>query len=85
MVGLDFTPPSRVRQHLRDVQLIVREAHACGQELSLTNAHLKLLETSVSAGDGELDNSAIVLQIRRMRWPIRESQARTDNPDISSG
>lgn len=66
MVQRDFAPQSRIRQHLRDVQLMQREASICGQTLPLTNTHLSLLQACMTAGDGELDNSAIILQIERM-------------------
>ena len=58
----DFDPESRIRQHLKDVQHIRRYARTA---LPLTVAHEKLLADAVAAGDGDLDNAAIILQYTR--------------------
>lgn len=65
MVSGTFTPQSRVRQHLKDVELMLQQAKAAGQRLPLSEAHATLMRAAVSAGDGDLDNAAIVLQLRR--------------------
>ena len=57
MVSGDYTPESRIRQHLKDVRTIMS---ATCLELPLTRAHERLLEEAVSNGDGELDNAAII-------------------------
>ena len=62
MVSGDFGPESRIRQHLKDVQHIRRYARAA---LPLTAAHEKLLADAVAAGNGDLDNAAIILQYTR--------------------
>jgi len=62
MVTGDFGPESRIRQHLKDVQHIRRYART---ELPLTAAHEKLLADAVAAGDGDLDNAAIIRQYTR--------------------
>jgi 3-hydroxyisobutyrate dehydrogenase-like beta-hydroxyacid dehydrogenase len=62
MVTGDYSPESRIRQHLKDVQHIRRYART---ELPLTEAHEKLLTGAIAAGDGELDNAAIILQYTR--------------------
>lgn len=67
MVQGDFTPQSRIRQHLKDLDLMLEAAEAAGQELPLTQAHAALLRGAVAAGDGDLDNAAVVRQIRRQR------------------
>jgi len=67
MVQGDFSPQSRIRQHLKDLDLMLEAARAHGQELPLTQAHAALLRGAVAAGDGELDNAAVVRQIRRQR------------------
>jgi 3-hydroxyisobutyrate dehydrogenase-like beta-hydroxyacid dehydrogenase len=63
MVAGNYAPESRIRQHLKDVQHIRKYAR---MPLPLTEAHQKLLDEAVAAGDGELDNAAI---IRRWRNP----------------
>jgi len=66
MVHGDFgAPQSRIRQHLKDVELMLAGAEAAGQRLPLSEAHAALLRSAVAAGDGELDNAAIVRQLRR--------------------
>ena len=61
----DFTPQARVRQHHKDVALILKYAQRAGQELPLSKAHLDVLEKSIAAGDADLDNSAIIKELRR--------------------
>jgi 3-hydroxyisobutyrate dehydrogenase-like beta-hydroxyacid dehydrogenase len=58
MVAGDYTPESRIRQHLKDVQHM--KALAGGLPLPLSDAHRALLEAAVSAGDGDLDNAALI-------------------------
>ena len=65
MVRGEFSPQSRMRQHLKDVQLMRAAALAAGQRLPLTDTHATLLQAAVDAGDGELDNAAIIRQLRR--------------------
>jgi 3-hydroxyisobutyrate dehydrogenase-like beta-hydroxyacid dehydrogenase len=66
MVSGQFDQPqSRIHQHLKDVNLMLEQAAASGQRLPLSEAHAALLQAAVGFGDGELDNAAIVRQIRR--------------------
>ena len=65
MVSGEFTPHSRIHQHLKDVNLMLQAAKALGQALPLSEAHAALMRAAVAAGDGELDNAAIIQQIRR--------------------
>lgn len=65
MVSGQFAPQSRIRQHLKDVQLMLDAAQAAGQGLPLSAAHAALMRAAIAAGDGDLDNAAIVQQIRR--------------------
>lgn len=65
MIEQDFAPDSRIRQHLKDVQLILRHAEKHGQELPLSAAHLDILEKALAAGDGDLDNAAVIRELRR--------------------
>jgi 3-hydroxyisobutyrate dehydrogenase-like beta-hydroxyacid dehydrogenase len=53
-------PDSRVRQHLKDVDIILKYAHAAGQPLPVSEVHRALLAAAVAAGDGDLDNAAIL-------------------------
>jgi 3-hydroxyisobutyrate dehydrogenase-like beta-hydroxyacid dehydrogenase len=65
MVSGDFTPQSRIRQHLKDVTLMLQAAGSVGQKLPLTQTHAALMRSAIAAGDGDLDNAAIIQQIRR--------------------
>ena len=67
MIKSDFTPQARVRQHHKDVALILKYAENASQELPLSKVHLDVLEESIAAGDADLDNSAIIKEIRRRR------------------
>ena len=65
MVDGNFTPQSRIRQHLKDVGLMIDAAGATGQKLPLSEAHAALMRSAIAAGDGDLDNAAIIQQIKR--------------------
>jgi 3-hydroxyisobutyrate dehydrogenase-like beta-hydroxyacid dehydrogenase len=67
MVNEDFAPQSRIRQHLKDVDLMLDHGHRSGQRLPLSETHAALMRAAVAAGDGELDNAAILRQLRRER------------------
>ncbi len=63
----DFAPVSRVRQHRKDVRLILDTAESSGQGMPLSATHAALLDALIEAGDGDLDNGAIVRALRRLR------------------
>ena len=65
MIDGDFAPVSRVRQHLKDVELILAHARQAEQPLPLSSVHRELLVAAVAAGDGDLDNAAVIRQVRR--------------------
>ena len=66
MVRGEFEPPqSRIRQHLKDVLLMLAAAQAHGQRLPLSETHAALMQAAIDAGDGDLDNAAIVRQLAR--------------------
>ncbi len=65
MIDGDFAPAARLRQHLKDVELILDYAERAGQPLPLSAIHRELLADAVDAGDGDLDNCAV---IRQLRW-----------------
>lgn len=73
MVEERFAPQSRIRQHLKDVDLMLAVAAAEGQALPLSQTHAALMRAAIAAGDGELDNAAIVRQLRRERLPPSSS------------
>jgi 3-hydroxyisobutyrate dehydrogenase-like beta-hydroxyacid dehydrogenase len=63
MVARDFAPASRIRQHRKDLALILAEAGQAGLELSLTAAHASLLDRAIALGLGDLDNVAVIAAI----------------------
>ncbi len=67
MLSRDFTPEARIRQHYKDVSLILKYAEKASQELPLSRVHLDILENAMAAGDGEMDNSAIIRETERRR------------------
>jgi 3-hydroxyisobutyrate dehydrogenase-like beta-hydroxyacid dehydrogenase len=69
MVRGDFAPQSRIRQHLKDVELMLASAQQSGQRLPLSEAHVALMRDAIAAGDGDLDNAGLIRQFRRLRRP----------------
>jgi 3-hydroxyisobutyrate dehydrogenase-like beta-hydroxyacid dehydrogenase len=67
MVTGEFAPQSRIRQHLKDVDLMLASATALGQKLPLSETHAALMRAAIAAGDGELDNAAIIRELRRQK------------------
>lgn len=65
MVRGDFSPEGRVKQTLKDAHLILDQAKAVGQTLSALQVHADVLEACAKAGEAELDNSAIIKEVRR--------------------
>jgi 3-hydroxyisobutyrate dehydrogenase len=65
MVRGDFTPHGFVTQSLKDYSLMAEQARRLGQRLPLGETHASLLEGCVAAGEGGLDNSAVIREIRR--------------------
>ena len=65
MIASDFRPEGRARQTLKDVHLMLDQAEKRGQPLPLLAVHCDVLETCVRNGEGDLDNSVIIQEIRR--------------------
>jgi 3-hydroxyisobutyrate dehydrogenase-like beta-hydroxyacid dehydrogenase len=69
MLDGDFAPEGRLRQHHKDVSIILKYAEKLGQELPLSRVHLDVLKNAIDAGDGEMDNSAVIREIERRIKP----------------
>jgi 3-hydroxyisobutyrate dehydrogenase-like beta-hydroxyacid dehydrogenase len=65
MVTGDFAPQGYVRQHLKDVHLMLDQAHKVGQKLPLLEVHAEALEACIRHGEGDRDNSIVIEEIRR--------------------
>jgi len=69
MVSRDFIPEGRVTQHLKDVHLMLEQAERIGQRLPALEVHADVLEACVRHGEGDLDNSIVIEEIRRRTNP----------------
>ena len=69
MLQGDFTPQSRITQHQKDLRIMLEYAGRLGQELPLARLHKKILEQCIAAGEGDLDTSAVIRELRRMGKP----------------
>ncbi len=62
----DYAPVARLVQHAKDLDIILDHAGRRGQPLPLASVHKDLLDAAIRAGDGDLDNCAVIKEIRRM-------------------
>ncbi len=69
MLRDDFAPQSRITQHHKDLRIILEHADRLEQELPLARLHKNILEKCIAAGEGDLDTSAVIREIRRMGNP----------------
>jgi 3-hydroxyisobutyrate dehydrogenase-like beta-hydroxyacid dehydrogenase len=67
MVQGDFAPHGFVAQSLKDFSLMAEQARRIGQRLPLAETYTGLMQGCVAHEEGELDNSAVILEIRRRR------------------
>lgn len=65
MLRRDWSPEARLRQHHKDVRLILAEAERSGIDLPLSSAHDRLLSLAEDAGFADADNSAILEAFRK--------------------
>jgi 3-hydroxyisobutyrate dehydrogenase-like beta-hydroxyacid dehydrogenase len=65
MVSGDFAPHGFVAQSLKDFALMAAEAKRLKQCLPLAETYTGLMQGCIAAGEGELDNSAVIKEIRR--------------------
>lgn len=67
MVESDFTPHAWLTQSLKDFKLMHEVAARVGQELPLATEYVKLVESCIAHGEGQLDNSVVMQEMRRRR------------------
>lgn len=65
MIRGEFAPEGRINQHLKDVHLMLEQAERIKQQLPLLEIHADVLEACVRHGEADLDNSAVIKEIRR--------------------
>lgn len=68
MLKRDYAPEGRLRQHAKDVTLILAQAQRLGMRLPLSRVHDELLQRAIADGDGDIDNAAVIEVIRRQRF-----------------
>lgn len=67
MIARDFTPHGKVAQSLKDFGLILDAGASRGQALPLASVYAELMHGCIAAGEGDLDNCAIIEEIARRR------------------
>ncbi|MGB6174608.1 MAG: NAD-binding protein, partial [Xanthobacteraceae bacterium] len=65
MVAGNFIPEGRVRQTLKDTQLMLDQARKAGQQFPLLEIHADVLQACLRHGEGEQDNSIVIEEVRR--------------------
>ena len=69
MIRGEFAAKGRISQHLKDVHLMLEQAERVKQQLPLLEIHADVLEACVRHGEADLDNSAVIKEIRRRTRP----------------
>lgn len=63
-------PEARLRQHLKDVDLILALGRETEQELPVSSLHAELLRQAVGQGLGDADNAAVIEALRGRARPV---------------
>lgn len=69
MAERDFTPTGHVAQSAKDFSLILDAAQKSAQDLPFARTYEAMMQDCLSHGEGDLDNSAILLAIERYTRP----------------
>ena len=67
MARREFSPQGRIAQSAKDFTLILDGAAAAGQGLPFARTYLQMMQAALAAGEGDLDNAAVLLPISRSR------------------
>jgi putative dehydrogenase len=65
MLSGDFSPQGYIAQSLKDFSLMLEQARRLKQRLPLGETYKALMDGCIAHGEGELDNSAVIREIRR--------------------
>ncbi|MBX3651598.1 MAG: NAD(P)-dependent oxidoreductase [Burkholderiales bacterium] len=65
MIAGDFTPHGKIAQTLKDFRLMLEQAEKLRQGLPLASTYTGIVEGCMQAGEAELDNAAVIREIRR--------------------
>lgn len=67
MVRGDFSPEGHMLISLKDATLMCEQSRKRGQALPLLETYRDVLKACIDNGQGQLDNSSVILEIRRRR------------------
>ena len=67
MVSGDYSPHGFISQTRKDFLLMLEQARERGQGLPLAETYISIVDGCVTAGEGDLDNSAVIEEIRRRK------------------
>ena len=67
MIAGDFTPHGKIAQTLKDFSLMLELAQRLQQQLPLAGTYTDIVEGCMKAGEAELDNAAVIREIRRRK------------------
>ena len=67
MINSDYAPHAWLTQSMKDFKLMHEVAARVGQELPLATEYVKLVESCIAHGEGQLDNSVVMQEMRRRR------------------
>jgi 3-hydroxyisobutyrate dehydrogenase-like beta-hydroxyacid dehydrogenase len=67
MVRRDYKPEGALQVTYKDATLAREQGQKLGQELPLLETYRSLIEAAIRHGQGELDNSSVIEEIRRRR------------------
>ncbi len=67
MIAGDFTPHGKIAQTLKDFSLMLKLAQRLQQQLPLAGTYTDIVEGCMKAGEAELDNAAVIREIRRRK------------------
>lgn len=72
MTARAFSPLGRIVQSAKDFNIIRKSANKTGQILPFANTYQSMVDDCIAEGEGDMDNSAILLAIERSRSPSRK-------------
>ena len=67
MIESDYAPHAWLTQSMKDFTLMHEVAARVGQELPLATQYVALIESCIAHGEGQLDNSVVMQEMRRRR------------------
>jgi 3-hydroxyisobutyrate dehydrogenase-like beta-hydroxyacid dehydrogenase len=65
MIRGEFAAEGRITQHLKDVHLMLEQAERIKQQLPMLEVHADVLKPACGRAKADLDNSAVIKEIRR--------------------